>query len=304
MTPKQTALYFKHVIAISAERALLSGLLYCQDSEPNVSRAMMIAEGRWYHLYDLEDITQDCVRQSTRGICEREVYCLLGRQGMLRTHPSGQAFCDEQLPLANSYLKALRDIDGQLYACGTQGQVLRRTPGGWVRMDQGVYESMVDQVTSSLNALDGAAANDIYAAGDGGALWHWDGVEWTRLDSPTRLPLYVVHRHSDGLIYLAGSGGVLFRGSRHHGWADLSGSAFGHLVMARACEFQGTLYLACGSDLLCFANDVLSVVDVPLPGALTFHGLGACAEALWCVGNEGVLSFDGSQWRAHPCPEN
>mgnify|MGYP001952254567 CR=1 FL=1 len=304
MQRKDSALYFKHVIAISAERALLSGLLYIEETDPTISRIMMIAEGNWYHLYDLDDITQDSHRQAADGNHGKDIYHLLGRLGSLRIHPSGQAFQDEQLPLANAYLKSLREIDGQLYACGTQGQVLRRTAQGWQRMDQGIYEPLQDQVTSSLNALDGTATNDIYAAGDSGALWHWDASNWTRLESPTNLPLYVVHQHSDGSIFLAGSGGVLFRGNRQQGWADLSDSAFSHLVLENACEFQGALYLSSGTHLLCYANDQLSAVHVPLPGPLAFHNLDACAEALWCVGDDCVLSFDGQNWQAHPCPEN
>lgn len=304
MQRKGTALYFKHVIAISAERILLAGHLYLEETDPSISRILMLDQGAWYHLYDLPDITRDTLLLPPAANREKEVYCFLGRRGLLREHPSGQSPRDEQLPLANAYIKCLREIDGQLYACGTQGQVLRRTEQGWIRMDQGVYEPLTGQVTSSLNALDGCAADDIYAAGDGGALWHWDGRHWSRLDSPSNLPLYAVLRHSDGSIVLAGAGGLVFKGNHQQGWTDLSDPSFDELTLQQACEFDGALYFCAGSALLSYAKGILSRVQIPLPGPLAFDNLDARAGTLWVVGDDSVLSFDGTQWRRHPCPEN
>lgn len=304
MPRKDTALYFKHVIAISAQRVLLAGHLYLEETDPSVSRIMMLDAGNWYHLYDLSDITRDTLLLPPDGDREKDLYCFLGRRGQLREHPSGQSPRDEQIPLANAYIKSLREIGGQLHVCGTQGQVLRRTAQGWVHMDQGVFEPLQEQVTSSLNALDGFALDDIYAAGDGGALWHWDGKVWTRLDSPTNLPFYVVLRHSDGSIVLAGAGGLVFKGDRHHGWTVLSDPAFDRLTLEQACEFKGVLYFCAGTTLLSYANGALAVVHVPLPGPFAFDNLDARDDMLWTVGDDAVLSFDGSLWRRHDCPEN
>ncbi|MEG2577323.1 MAG: hypothetical protein RSA54_06295 [Glutamicibacter sp.] len=298
---KDTDLYFTQVLSAAPDTALLLGHLYMEGHEPSITRVMLVRDGTFYFLYDLPDIIYGTTLLPATD--ERPfAYALLGRRGLLRIHPTGQAPWDETLVLPNAYLMHLQQIDGALYACGTQRQVHQRGVLGWQRMDADCHAPLRDQVTCCFNAMDGVGPDDIYAAGDAGALWHWDGQQWQSLPSPTALTIRVVHCMPDGSVVLAGDAGAVFRGNRVDGWQTLSVPAFEHLSVERACLFQGTLYLCAQRELLALSADGLARVDVPLAGPLAYYSASATDGAMWTVGDDAILRFDGANWSRFICP--
>ena len=139
MAKSETALYFTNVIAIGPQEALLAGHLYLEGAEPSVTRVMMIDQDDWFHVYDIPEVVYSALQRSPRRGQQKGDYCFLGRAGLLREHPSGQSSTDATLDIDNVYLMDLCEVDGELYACGTQNQVLRQNKGVWQRIDQGLY---------------------------------------------------------------------------------------------------------------------------------------------------------------------
>lgn len=298
---RDTDLYFTHVISGAPNVALLLGHLYLEGHEPSITRVMVVRDGTFYFVYDLPDIIYGATLLPATD--ERPfALAMLGRRGLLRINPTGQAPWDETLALPNAYLMDLQEISGELYACGTQRQVHHRGADGWRRMDDGCHVPLADQVTCCFNAMDGFGADDIYAAGDGGALWHWDGRQWRPLVSPTTLAIRVVQCMPDGSVVLAGDAGTVFRGNRLEGWRTLTAPAFEHLSVERACLFQGTLYLCAQRELLALSGDQVTRVDVPVEGHLAYFSASATDGAMWTVGDDAILRFDGATWERFICP--
>ncbi|MCF7222204.1 WD40/YVTN/BNR-like repeat-containing protein [Marilutibacter chinensis] len=299
---RNTALYFTGGIALDANSAILCGHLYLERDEPSVTRTMFVDDGEWFHLRDLPDVVYASVRRppSRDG---RAVFCFLGRGGLLAERPSGGEFRDTRLP-ARPWLMDLREIDGVLHACGTQNQVLRGQGSDWQRIDQGIVQPLDDAVTACLNAIDGFGGDEIYAVGDGGAILHWDGRRWTPQPSGTDLPLYCVRCAADGHVYAGGAGGVLLRGDRRGGWVEVGDRSVCADVLEDLAEFDGRLYVAAVDRLLEFDGRKLRETAVPVAGPLAFLALDACEQALWTVGDDCVLRYDGREWRRFACPEN
>lgn len=301
---KSTALYFTEVIAIGPREALFAGHLYLEGAEPTVTRVMMLDEEDWFHVYDIPEVVCSGLQRSARPGQKKGDFCFLGRSGLLREHPSGLAHRDAHLDIDTPYLMGMSEIKGELYVCGTQNQVLRTSRGVWQRIDQGIYTPLGDEVTACLNAIAGFSHRDLYAVGDGGAIWHWDGQAWRESPGPTSLPLYCVHCATDGTVYIGGAGGVLLKGNTKAGWTDIGDADLCSEVLEDMAEFAGKLYVTATDQLLEYDGARLRETKVPVKGKKAYYAIDAKADVMWVIGDESVLSFDGDAWRRHVCPEN
>ena len=78
------------------------------------------------------------------------------------------------------------EVDGELCARGTQNQVLRQNKA-FGSVSTRALRPPGDEVTACLNGMDGFRAT-MYAVGDAGAIWHWDGKGWQASAAPTNQP--------------------------------------------------------------------------------------------------------------------
>ena len=302
MSRKDTDMYFTSLIADSLNQAIFAGHLYLEGNEPSITRVVMYRDGQWFHLYDLDEIVYATECRAPTQAGQRGDICFLGRRGLFRENPRGQQPRDSRLTPKAGYFFSLKEVAGTLYAAGTQNQLFRYDGQSWQEQDTGLYAPLVDQVDCTLNAIDGFAANDLYAVGLRGAIWHWDGSLWTSLPSPTNLPLNAVLCVEDGQVYISGSGGTLFSGSRQTGWRDIGDPAVSGETFESLAFFQGRLYIAARTKLLSFDGQALSPCNIAVEGEKAFFYLDACADALWTAGNDCVLVFDGNTWARHVCP--
>jgi hypothetical protein len=300
-----TAKYFTTVIAIAKDTAVLGGHLYVEGDDPTVTRFSLCNQGSWGHLFDMDDVVYGTTKRPGTATNPRGAICLLGRYGSYREVVSGTPPTDASLSIRDAgYLMDICCVDGCLYACGIQNIVYRESKGTWSRMDTGIFSPLGEQVDRSLESIDGFSADDIYAVGDEGAIWHWDGTAWIRLESLTNLPFYSVLCASSGDVYIGGSNGLLFKGSASSGWGELTDHALTTDVIEDMAEFQGHVYLCATEDLLRTDGATLDVVDVPVEGEKAFYAIDAVEDGLWVVGDECVLQFDGTTWVRHVSPDN
>ena len=70
---------------------------------------------------------------------------------------------------------------------------------------------MASPTTNDLRAVWGTSSSDVYAAGNGSTILHFDGTEWTtmELSNPQEVSLNSISGTSPTDIFAAGDGGLL-----------------------------------------------------------------------------------------------
>lgn len=95
---------------------------------------------------------------------------------------------------------------GDLWAVGTLGTVLRRSPFSWTRVDAGV--------TGNLNGVWGSGPQDVWVVGARGTAQHFDGRTWSKVDTGTSQDLVGVWGSGPNDVWVivrAGEGGEVRR---------------------------------------------------------------------------------------------
>ena len=64
-------------------------------------------------------------------------------------------------------------------------------------------------IDTQLNGVWGAAANDIWAVGDGGVIVHFNGVDWSTIPSGTTENLSSIWGSGPNDIWAGGDSGIL-----------------------------------------------------------------------------------------------
>lgn len=108
-----------------------------------------------------------------------------------------------------------------------------------------------------LFTVSGTAANDVYAAGALGAMFHYDGNaqnEWTPMSVSTSKAITRIWNSGDGTLYATGHGGVILRNTSGS-WSGMSSGTSKDLYgigrfknQIYACGFEGTLLRLGGSS--------------------------------------------------------
>ncbi len=102
--------------------------------------------------------------------------------------------------------------------------------------------------------LEGNAADDIWACGNNGAMFHFDGDQWTNQDMGTSKPIVKMFKDVDGTIYACGHGGNIWRNTVGSWSAMDSGTSedlYGigsYLGNLHACGKRGVLRRLAGNS--------------------------------------------------------
>ena len=198
-------------------------------------------------------------------------------------------------------IRSVRLIGKEVYATGMKHQVVRRRRDAtWEQMgpdrdaDPGLPGGRID-------AVDGFNASEIYAVGNGGVIWWFDGSRWIEVPIQTNLVIHDVHCAEDGTVYACGQGGLILRGRRdqfemlapEQPLADLWGVRW----------FCGELFATSIRALSKLKNDVLVPCTDPMSIAQTFQSLDVADGHLWSFGQKDILFFDGQEWGRLDPPE-
>jgi hypothetical protein len=137
----------------------------------------------------------------------------------------------------------------------------------------------------------GAAANDIWAVGEGGTILHYDGSAWSRVTSPTTEQLNAVFGSSANDVWAVGNSGSILR--RQSGSWDIV-TSFPGKILDDVWALDANHAWAVGSGIFAWDGSTWQQVST----VTSFRGVfGFNANDVWAVGYH-VLPhhWNGSAW--------
>ena len=195
----------------------------------------------------------------------------------------------------------LRNIDGYVYGVGGWRSVCRREgPNHWIplwdkTLPRPKVKQNVDRLKYGFEDIHGFSANDLYAVGGEGDVWHYDGKRWKQIPFPSNMDLYNVCCGGDGQVSIGGRSGAIFRG-RENRWQKLEGGGLS-LRIADMEWYQGKVW--CTNDYGIWTIEDSGLERVSLPDAVRgCAGHLAVGDGVMVIaGMYGAALHDGKEWQ-------
>jgi len=194
---------------------------------------------------------------------------------------------------------------GDVWAVGPAGRILhyngsswssRRYDGSSVRSEP--LDAWVNpQGTLYLWGVWGAAANDVFVAGDSGTVLHWNGAAWARMSTGTTAGLRRVWGNSGRDVYVSGEAGTLL----HYdgtGWSRVAVPTGEDLTRIWGSS-AGDVYVGgANATLLHFDGSGWSRVALPIEPTSSVNAVwGTSRDNVYVAGSAGfVMRWDGAGW--------
>jgi photosystem II stability/assembly factor-like uncharacterized protein len=275
-----------------------------QTGNFNVSRLFWLTEdGEWMHS-DVETIVVSvCVVTKPY----RTYFCL-GQDGKVYGTISGGGDFFEQITDAGTgkgkygYVTQIREIASDVYVCGDQGQVYKRSAGGWAHIDVGLLHKERRRHDISHNSIDGTAPDNIYVVGDYGRIFYYDAHKWQDISYETNLSLQRVKCVGSEEIFVCGEHGLLLQGNRN-GWKVIGDPELDATIWDLEM-FNNKLYLAVEDKLMAYDGIKISEVDTKLTPPIDAYHLSSRNGVLWSIGENDLAFFDGKKWVRVVHPDN
>src|SRR5262245_33909896 len=225
---------------------------------------------------------------------DRTVVAVSPGGAYFEVEPNSRNELHGNIKAARSSLRSMDSIDNAIYACGMARSVLlRKGPGAWDEIGPGMTKEDEGLVVG-FEDLAGFSADDIYAVGWMGEIWHRNKGKWRRLDNPVSANLNAVCCASDGKVYVVGDNGSMVRG-RNDAWDVLKTEGFGNLM--DVASFGDTIYVVTDFRILKLDGDALIpedafAEDVP---ATCLHLLPA-KDTLYSLGPKDLFRLQAGAW--------
>lgn len=212
--------------------------------------------------------------------------------------------------------RVLTDTKDTCIGCHRQPACTARDYMCTVGATRGRLRPVLEDLPGALLSVSGRGPTDVYAVGadpddDRGPLVvHWDGDDWTRLDTGARGDLWWISTPPiDGDFFLAGAGGLILRFDPDGGgftrfetpgdeiiygvWGSAANDVWAVGGDEDAPDTGGTVWRFDGATWT--RQDLSGVRAAGLP--LLFKVWGRAADDVYAVGRLGViLHWDGTRW--------
>ena len=224
-----------------------------------------------------------------------EKLVFVGEDGDVCTYVGGQSTIEEISP-PPKLIRNAKTVDGYVIVCGMLRQVYQRVnEGEWADISAPRPEAGEEV---GFEAVDGYSTNELYAVGWNGEIWEYDGSKWFKRESPTNVILTSVCCAPDGTVYIGGQNGTLLKG-RHESWEIIDWKDEINIDIWDLCWFNGRLYVAAINNLFTLDDNQLMDVDFGDLETPSCFCLTQAEGVMWSIGNEDVLSFDGTTWQQY-----
>lgn len=243
----------------------------------------------------------------------RSLSIVLGRDGevgIIEPQEEYEEFLDSNAAVGPT--RGVCSIQDTVFAFGMKREIfLRKGVKSWVRWNEGMAKNKRKPNESSfeakkrilsdiggINAVVGKTANDLYAFGMKGEIWHSKGEKWQKMDSPTNLMLSDATITSDGEIFVCGQNGLIMKGIDQR-WSVIDYEDQVSLDFSSIIEFDKKIYIADGHSLRMFEQNKLDVVDFGVGEIVPCSKLSAGDGMLLAVaGKEVFTTIDGTSWKS------
>ncbi len=187
---------------------------------------------------------------------------------------------------------------GRACAVGPNRKVyVRDAPDSWRHLAAGLLPTgeQTELAVSGFADIDGFGEDDLYACGEHGDLWHYNGSLWTPVQVPTNESLERLCCASNGLVYVITDGRKLLVG-RNQSWAmieqDLTNSRFESIV-----EFGGQVIFSTESALFEVVDGTIRPASLgTMPQMRSCSFLASGDGILVVCGSTDASMFDGTNW--------
>jgi len=222
--------------------------------------------------------------------CSSPASCV---SGQCQCPTSGQSYCDGA---------GCVDLQTDHDNCGTCGHACRASDTCWSGSCPAYWKNVVSNTALKLNAVWGAAPNDVWTVGNyttgslGGAI-HWNGSSWAPMGGATS-KLYGIWGTTLNFWVVGETSGYL------EVWNDVSGTWEGIPNGCTTASLYGiwgtaiddTWFVGAAGTTVYFNGSTFSCV--PSGSTNVLHGVGGTANNdVWTVGDGGtILHWNGSTW--------
>ncbi len=207
-------------------------------------------------------------------------------------------------------IKGLDKVGSNVYAAADARHVFKRIgKDDWVDITTNLDRSdIINKKGDDWNfyaksaigfeCVGGVSENDMYAAGEDGDCWYYDGNEWSRVDLPTNEDVYKIVAINSDLLYMACSSGVLLEGSKDK-WRVIkypgNGENFYEMVKFKNTIYVSTVYhmyqLSGGELEKCLPSSQNHEIEL-----FCYQSLSANEDIMLMCGKSSVAIFDGEFW--------
>jgi hypothetical protein len=206
-------------------------------------------------------------------------------------------------------LRGARYVHGAVFAYGMGREVYKRTVDGrWLPAEDGfppkpASDDLTEVIRSNIrrlggiNAVDGPSAQDLYAVGFRGEIYHSEGSRWASVATPTNVILYDMAVTPAGEVFVSGQRGTILRiGPSSAEFVQYEGPQ--NVDLLKLCWFEGALFFADGNAARVLRDGALTLLDLGMTdGIPPSSSLHAHDGVLLSVGGKEIYkTTDGRRW--------
>ncbi len=206
--------------------------------------------------------------------------------------------------------KGIKNIDEEVYAYGMVRSVFKykgvkewenittktKHPNLYSGVETSTETFVGDWV--GFSALDGFNANDIYAGGNQGDFWHYNGQKWRRVDLPINSDISTITCGKDGKVYVGSRLGSVAVG-RDNEWKVID--KFKEITYS--CWFDDKVYLSSKDGrIYTYQEGKKELVEASFktkyPSYMhhLIRGIASCDECLVIYTAVQAYAYDGEIW--------
>lgn len=301
--PKKTKLFFNDGFVFDREKVIFASQPedYAAEGVSRVSQVKNFLPSPASSAWEYYDVVNDTIVSVTGYKTDgAKISFFLGAEGLLVTMGGGRVTKQKISDTARyGKLLRIRAVADVVFACGMSGQLLSNAGGSW----HDIAGSVLGGDGLDFEDIDGSDSGDVYAVGVGGNIFHYDGRQWSQLESPTNRPLSNVRCRSRNEVFICGNDGTLLCGNARDGWRDLSHPSIPSNFWGMAIVGE-LVYLAYSAGVLAYGPSGFVPVEGGLPQASDFHRLDAADGLLWSIGIHHICFLHDGAWTEVVCPMN
>lgn len=317
---------------------------YLDELDENLEHTRMFvlnlaASPHWFNHEIFEaTIVSTCFRPESKN-SERACYSLSNR-GLIEIFNSTETIKEDIFKTPEDAITAgemtdIKFIGKHAYVCGSGNQVYKRTSHGWTLISTDIRNLAMQKLSDAiseinkpintteisnknlinatkklreftvLHSIDGLEESSIYSCGSNGAIWHWNGLNWSSVKSGTRQHLHDIHCVSDDVVLICGHNGTVLRGNHKIGFKRLAtGNTQTHFWSIRI--FKETIYLGSSKGLFMMTDNQITPcsLNIHTPSIYSVQTIDTRDDTLWVIADRFVLRRHANCWDLIEHPDN